>query len=68
MKKLPRGFASPVILLAVGLIVGIGITFAYFKFKSKPAPQPQPATTQTTSQSSPTSRVSPVATPDETAS
>ena len=45
MKKLPDGFASPIILLAVGLIVGIGITFAYFQFKSKPAPQPQPTTT-----------------------
>src|SRR3989344_8944715 len=43
MKKLPFGFASPLILLAVGLIVGIAITFAYFQFKSKPAHQNQPS-------------------------
>ena len=44
MKKLPVGFVSPIILLAVGLIVGIGVTFAYFQFKSKPTPQPQQPT------------------------
>src|SRR3989344_1832547 len=49
MKKLSFGFASPIVLLAVGLIVGIGITFAYFQFKSKPAPQPQPTDIQSTS-------------------
>ncbi len=43
MKKLPVGFASPLILLSVGLIVGIGITFAYFQFKSKPSHQNQPS-------------------------
>src|SRR3989344_8469207 len=68
MKKLPAGFASPLILVVIGLIVGIGITFAYFQFKSKPAPQPEPATIQTTSQSSPVSKVSPTASADETAS
>ena len=63
-KRLPTGFASPIVLLAVGLIVGISLTFAYFQFKSKPAPQPQP----TTSQSSPVSKVFPNASTDETAS
>ncbi len=67
IKRLPKGFVSPLVLLAVGLIVGIGITFAYFQLKSKPAPQPQPTTTQTTSQPSPTSKASPTASPDETA-
>lgn len=45
MKKLARGFTSPLILLAIGLIVGTGIVFAYFQFKSNPTPQPQPVTT-----------------------
>jgi len=67
MKKLPAGFASPLILVAVGLIVGIGITFAYFQFKSKPAPQPQPTTTpQSTSTPAPVTRSTPAT--DETAS
>ncbi len=66
MKKLPAGFASPIILLAVGLVVGIGVTFAYFQFKSKPTPQPQPTPI---SQSRPASTPVPLATPfpDETA-
>src|SRR3990167_11310467 len=63
MKKLPRGFASPIILLAVGLVVGIGITFAYFQFKNKPVPQPQQATTaQVTSTPVPITQSTP--TPD----
>jgi hypothetical protein len=68
MKRLPYGFATPAILLVLGLIVGVGITFAYFQLKSKPAPQPQPTTTtQTTSQPSPTSKVTPTASLDQTA-
>ncbi|OGD94734.1 hypothetical protein A3F02_02725 [Candidatus Curtissbacteria bacterium RIFCSPHIGHO2_12_FULL_38_9b] len=66
-KRLPTGFATPIILVIIGLIIGIGITFAYFQFKSKPEPQPQSATSQSTSQSSPTSKVSPTASPNETA-
>lgn len=66
MKKLPFGFASPIILLAIGLIVGIGVTFAYFQFKSKPAPQPQQSTVI---QSTPTDLSSKTQVPeDETAS
>ena len=61
IKRLPVGFASPTILLAVGLIVGIGVTFAYFQFKSKPAPQPQPATTtQVTSTPVPITQSTPI--------
>lgn len=66
MKKLPGGFTSPIILLAVGLIVGIGVTFAYFQFKSKPALQPQPTTTsQSTSTPAPVIKSTPAT--DETA-
>ena len=50
MKKLP-GFAAPLILVVIGLVVGIGITFAYFQIKSKSNTQPQQTTT---SQSTPT--------------
>lgn len=34
MKKLPKGFAAPIILLIVGLILGAGAVFAYFQFNS----------------------------------
>ncbi len=35
MKKLAQGFAAPLILLVIGLIVGAGVVFAYFQFNSK---------------------------------
>lgn len=53
MKKLSSGFAAPLILVIIGLIVGIGITFAYFQLKPKSKPLPESTTTQTASQSSP---------------
>lgn len=36
MKKLSHGFAIPIILIIIGLIVGAGAVFAYFQVYSKP--------------------------------
>jgi len=49
IKKLPRGFASPIILLVVGLIVGIAATFLYFQLKPKPTTPSQTTQTEQTS-------------------
>lgn len=64
MKKLSAGFATPLVVVVVCLIVGISITFAYFQFKSKQASQ-TPATVETSSP-----KISPAtqAQSDETAS
>lgn len=66
MNKLSKGFAAPLVLVIISLIVGISTTFAYFQFKSKPASQSKQATTyESTSTPAPETKSSPAT--DETA-
>lgn len=65
MRRLSAGFATPLILIVIGLIVGIGITFGYFQLKSKPTTQSQQtAASQSTSTPAPVTKSTP--TTDET--